>query len=65
MNNQYAGMKDRVNKMIQFANHSKLRYPMLALALLLLAGVALTARFLTMEILSILGPVFDSFSLPV
>ena len=56
---------ERIKAMLCAANHSRLRYPLLVLTLLLLATVAITARQLALAILSDIQPVIEMLGIPL
>ena len=56
---------ERIKAMLYAANHSRLRYPLLVLTLLLLATVAITARQLALAILSDIQPVIEMLDIPL
>ena len=50
---------ERFKAVLRAANHSKLRYPLLMLTFLLLAGMAITARQLALGILTNIQPMLE------
>jgi hypothetical protein len=56
---------ERIKAALYAVNHSKLRYPVLVLTLLLLATVAITARQLALGILSDIQPVIEMLEIPL
>ena len=55
----------RIKAALYAANHSRLRYPLLLMTLVLLAAVAITARQLALGILADTQPVIEVLNMPL